>query len=309
MCCTLSDVVKETWFSPNSNSLQDKTMAFTHNSSAFFSTIAIRQRSGFVIAASILSAGLMLTAPAHASVLVDPAIRRSGSEAQSVPDTEADASIAEIATSTEGFSTLSAAIQAANLGGILASEGPYTVFAPTDAAFMALPPGALETLLLPENRDLLIKVLYNHVGYGDFTSERLSAGSFSTFDGTVDVAVTPMGVRVEEANVVQADIAATNGVIHAVDQVLLPVGFVSQLEARINNGADVDTTSSMSAGNDQATEAQNTRITTLQETAIDRSIAPEPVAPAEAAVPVAPAEATVPQPEPAATQEPVRGLW
>ncbi len=264
-------------------------MAFTHHSSAFFFKVAV--------AAGCFGAGLLTAAPANASVLVDPMIRRGGGDAvQSA--SEPTSNIVELASSTEGFGTLTAALQAANLGSILSGDGPFTVFAPTDAAFMALPPGALDALLKPENRDLLVKVLYNHVGYGDFTSDKLSAGSFETFDGSVNVAVMPTGVTVDGANVVQADVDATNGVIHAVDQVLLPVGFVSQLEARMTSGSSTVSSESSS---------QVTRATTLQETAIDRSIAPAPMA-QPAAAPMAEPAAPVAEPA-AAPQQPVRGLW
>ncbi len=251
-------------------------MAFTH-----FSKVAI--------AASILSAGLI--APANASVLVDPIIRKGQSQSQSV--SQASGTIVDLASSTEGFRTLTAALQAANLTGILAGEGPFTVFAPTDAAFSALPDGALTTLLMPENKDLLVKVLYNHVGYGDVTSDQLSSGSFETFDGTVDVAVLPTGVTVNGANVVLADVDATNGVIHAVDTVLLPMGFADQLQARMDS-------SSMTSSDSTSTVPQ--------QGAVNRAVTPVPVAP-----PAQPAaqQQTQPasQPEPAAEQEPVRGLW
>ena len=260
--------------------------------------MALPRISTVAIAASILGTSLLAVTPASASVLVDPAIRREGSDTSQVSDTSEN--IVQLATSTPGFSTLSAALQAANLTGILAGEGPFTVFAPTDAAFSALPDGALETLLLPENRDLLTKVLYNHVGYGDVTSDQLSAGAFETFDGTVNVDIEPTGVTVDGANVVQADVDASNGVIHAVDTVLLPAGFTDQLQARMNSTSTTSTTSSSSS-----TE-QITRSTTLQESAIDRS---EEVAPVAPAAPAAVTPQPEPQPEPAAVQEPVRGLW
>ena len=142
-------------------------------------------------------------------------------------------------------------------------------------------------------------MLYNHVGYGNATSDQLSSGAFETFDGTVAVAVLPTGVTVDGANVVQADVEATNGVIHAVDTVLLPVGFTDQLQARMSGGSTTSTSSSSSSSTSQIT-----RSSTLQQGAVDRSVTPAPVAPA--AQPVA---QPAPQPEPAAVQEPVRGLW
>ncbi|MFK8186221.1 MAG: fasciclin domain-containing protein [Phormidesmis sp.] len=266
-------------------------MAFTPVSS--FSAALLKP----TIAATFIGTCLLTLNPARASVLVEPRVMRNGqSEPAAIAENSDD--IVAIATSTDDFSTLSAALQAGNLGSILSGEGPFTVFAPTNTAFEALPAGTLDTLLLPANRDLLVKLLYNHVGYGDFGSSDLNTGSFETFDGTVAVNVAPNGVTVGGANVVQADVTATNGVIHAVDQVLLPVGFTEQLAART-----VDSTSTASSSSGTTT----TRTTTLQETAIDRAVAP--TAPVAESVAPAAAEPVAPQPAPAAAQEPVRGLW
>ncbi|MEO0767937.1 MAG: fasciclin domain-containing protein [Cyanobacteria bacterium J06649_4] len=124
--------------------------------------------------ASLLSASLLSAVPARASVLVEPAILRRAQEVPEVPQPEVTAAttqdIVEVASSTSGFSTLVTALQAANVSSVLTGEGPFTVFAPTDNAFATLPPGTLEALLQPENRDLLVKLLYNHVAYGDVTS-------------------------------------------------------------------------------------------------------------------------------------------
>ncbi|MEM9087486.1 MAG: fasciclin domain-containing protein [Cyanobacteria bacterium P01_F01_bin.53] len=265
-----------------------------------------------ILAAGLVGAGLMLGtsvgAPVSASVLVDPMIRREGSQPAAVPaELPADSgsqNIVEIASSTDDFGTLTAAIQAANLTGILSAEGPYTVFAPTDAAFSALPLGTLDALLIPENRDLLVQLLYNHVGYGDVTSNQLVPGSFATFDGEVSVGVSPNGVMVGGANVVRADVDATNGVIHAVDKVLLPAGFENQLQARMTGepteSATTSTTSTSTTSDGSSSTTSITRTTTLQETAIDRSVAP-------AATPAP--EASEPAEQEAVVEEPVRGLW
>lgn len=278
-------------------------MAFNRTPRAFFPSTCL---SCLAIASAIFSTAI--AAPANASVLVEPLIRRGGGTSETRPATpvsDTSENIVELANSTTGFSTLSAALRAANLGSILSGEGPFTVFAPTDAAFAALPNGTLEALLLPENRDLLVKALYNHVGYGEITSDKLSAGSFETFDGSVNVAVIPTGVTINNANVVQADVDASNGVIHAVDQVLLPAGFVGQLQARMNNSSS--TTAASSPAN--TLTPSNTRATTMQESVIDRAAAPvAPVAPAAPIAPSAPAVAPAVAPAPA-PQEPVRGLW
>ena len=254
------------------------------------------------ISAGLVGSSLMLAIPASASVLVEPGILRRG-DSEAAPSTEevsemdaATQDIVGVASSNSEFSTLVSAVQAANIGGILSGEGPYTVFAPTDAAFNALPPGTLDTLLMPENRDLLVQLLYNHVAYGDVESEDLVSGSLATFDGNVDVNVMPEGVMVNGANVVMADVDATNGVIHAVDQVLLPTGFDTTLQARMS-------------GSSSSSSSEITRTTTLQESVIDRSTAPAPVTPTPTEAPTPEPEVAPTPTEPEVAPEPVRGLW
>ena len=137
--------------------------------------------------------------------------------------------IVEIAASDQDFSTLVAAIQAAGLAETLSGPGPFTVFAPTNAAFAALPPGTVETLLLPENKDQLTSILTYHVVPGAITSDQIIGQSLSvqTVQGSnvnVDgrAGKYGSGVRVNDANVTTADIIASNGVIHVIDTVLLP---------------------------------------------------------------------------------------
>lgn len=191
----------------------------------------------------LLATSLISALPAQASVLVKPAILREApaqpadEPANQVAQPAPSQNIVGIASETLGFSTLVTAIEAANIGSVLSAEGPLTVFAPTDAAFAALPADTLDALLEPNNRDLLVKLLYNHVAYGDLTSDKLSMGEVDTFDSEVEVVFLPTGVEVDGASVVQADIDASNGVIHAVDQVLLPVGFSEELQARIDGVA------------------------------------------------------------------------
>lgn len=132
--------------------------------------------------------------------------------------------IVDIAAGNEDFSTLVAAVSAAGLVETLKSEGPFTVFAPTNAAFAALPEGTVETLLKPENKDQLIKVLTYHVVPGAVTSDQLAGSrlNVATVQGqTVHVDGTN-GVKVNKSTVTAADIMATNGVIHVIDSVLLP---------------------------------------------------------------------------------------
>ncbi len=133
--------------------------------------------------------------------------------------------IVEIAAGNPAFSTLVTAVQAAGLAETLSGKGPFTVFAPTNEAFAALPPGTLETLLKPENRDALRKVLTYHVVSGDLMAKDLRSGRVATVEGSpVTVQVQSSGVSVNNANVVKADVDAKNGVIHVIDRVLLPPG-------------------------------------------------------------------------------------
>ncbi len=139
-------------------------------------------------------------------------------EVSSEPD------IVDIASSNDTFSTLVAAVGAADLVDTLKGDGPFTVFAPTNAAFAALPEGTVDNLLLPENKDQLVAILTYHVVPGAVTSDQLAGQRMdvATVNGaTVHVDGTD-GVTVNNANVTQADIIASNGVIHVIDAVLLP---------------------------------------------------------------------------------------
>lgn len=132
--------------------------------------------------------------------------------------------IVEVAVAAGDFNTLAAALQAAGLVDTLQGEGPFTVFAPTDAAFAKLPPGTVENLLKPENKDQLIAILTYHVVAGKVTSAQVvSLDSAGTVNGeSIAITVVDGGVRVNQANVVAADIEASNGVIHVIDEVILP---------------------------------------------------------------------------------------
>ncbi|MEM1345201.1 MAG: fasciclin domain-containing protein [Pseudomonadota bacterium] len=135
----------------------------------------------------------------------------------------ADKDIVDIAVDAGSFTTLVAAVQAAGLVETLKSDGPFTVFAPTDEAFAALPAGTVEDLLKPENKDQLVAVLTYHVVSGKVMSGDLSGTmEVPTVQGsTVDIVVDG-GVSVDNASVITPDIEATNGVIHVIDAVILP---------------------------------------------------------------------------------------
>ena len=132
--------------------------------------------------------------------------------------------IVDTAVGAGNFKTLAAALQAAGLVETLKGDGPFTVFAPTDAAFAKLPAGTVENLLKPENRDKLKAILTYHVVAGKVTAAQvMKLKSAKTVEGS-DVTIATSGgkVKVDNANVVTADVMASNGVIHVIDTVILP---------------------------------------------------------------------------------------
>ncbi|WP_295690533.1 fasciclin domain-containing protein [uncultured Maricaulis sp.] len=138
--------------------------------------------------------------------------------------TQAD--IVDTAVAAGQFNTLVAAVQAAGLVDTLKGDGPFTVFAPVDAAFASLPHGEVERLLMPENRHELTAILTYHVVPGAITSDQLSGQilSVETVEGSSVLIDATDGVRVGNAQVIQADIATSNGIIHIVDRVIIPTG-------------------------------------------------------------------------------------
>lgn len=132
--------------------------------------------------------------------------------------------IVDVAVSAGQFSTLAAALQAADLVDTLKGDGPFTVFAPTDEAFAKLPEGTVETLLRPENRDQLVAILTYHVVPGNvYAADVVKLDKATTVNGSdVSIKVAGGSVRVDGANVIKTDIAASNGVIHVIDTVILP---------------------------------------------------------------------------------------
>ena len=133
--------------------------------------------------------------------------------------------IVDTAIEAGSFGTLVAAVQAAGLVDTLKGEGPFTVFAPTDEAFAALPEGTVESLLLPENKDQLVAILTYHVIAGKVMStdlvDDMEAATVQGSSVTIDL---DNGVMVEDAAVVTADIETSNGVIHVINKVILPEG-------------------------------------------------------------------------------------
>jgi uncharacterized surface protein with fasciclin (FAS1) repeats len=180
---------------------------------------------------SVAGTSLMMGLPVMAGVSIAAENGTSSEEAiaESVTETSESTTamnhqtIAEIAAGSDSFTTLTTALETAGLTDTLSGEGPFTVFAPTDEAFAALPEGTLEQLLQPENRELLVQILTYHVVEGSVRSGDLSTSEVPSVEGrSINVTVADEGVMVNSANVVQADIEASNGVIHVIDQVILP---------------------------------------------------------------------------------------
>ena len=141
----------------------------------------------------------------------------------SMPAFAADMDIVDTAVANGSFTTLATALTAAGLVETLKGEGPFTVFAPTDAAFAALPAGTVEDLLKPENKDKLVAILTYHVVAGKVMSTDLTEGMKAATVNGAEVTITlDGGAKVNGAVISAADIEATNGVIHVVDSVLLP---------------------------------------------------------------------------------------
>lgn len=133
--------------------------------------------------------------------------------------------IVDLAAGNQDFETLVAALKAADLVDALKGEGPYTVFAPTDDAFAKLPEGTLDNLMKPENKDELASILTYHVVPGRVTAADIAGGRsmMETLEGSsLTVNSSDGKVMVNEAQVVQPDLMATNGVIHVIDSVILP---------------------------------------------------------------------------------------
>ncbi|GAA4441792.1 fasciclin domain-containing protein [Bremerella cremea] len=132
--------------------------------------------------------------------------------------------IVDTAVAAGQFKTLVAAVKAADLVDTLKSEGPFTVFAPTDEAFAKLPKGTVESLLKPENKDKLIAILTYHVVPGKVMAEDVvKLSKAKTVQGsTAKVTVKEGKVMIDEANVVKTDIVTSNGVIHVIDSVIMP---------------------------------------------------------------------------------------
>jgi uncharacterized surface protein with fasciclin (FAS1) repeats len=196
----------------------------------------MKQLTGF---AGVIGASALIGFPAWAHINSNTRVANATQTQQVAGNVKTAASLAQngaspaptatgkdivaIASGDAQFKTLTAALGAADLVTTLKGKGPFTVFAPTDAAFAALPKGTVENLLKPENKALLTKILTYHVVPGSVLSTSLKSGDVKSVEGTsLKVGVNAGKVTVGGANVVKADIKASNGVIHVIDKVLMP---------------------------------------------------------------------------------------
>ena len=179
----------------------------------------------FAAAASVLTLAACAPAETPAPSVEPPAVEEPVAEEPAAAPAQ---TIVDIAAGNPDFSTLVAAVQAAGLAETLAGPGPFTVFAPTNEAFAALPEGTLDSLLLPENKDQLTQILTYHVVAGKVMAADVPAADAGVATSTVaglDLSVRKEAdgsVMVNEATVTTADIEASNGVIHVIDTVVLP---------------------------------------------------------------------------------------
>lgn len=173
------------------------------------------------ISIAALSIAALLTLSACSTAAEETTMEETTAAAE-VTEEAAAGTIVDVAIATEGFATLVAAITAADLAETLSGMGPFTVFAPTDDAFAALPAGLLDALLLPENKEVLVKILTYHVVSGMVMAADVTDGDVATVEGQTVKLSTADGVTVNGAKVVIADVMASNGVIHAIDAVLVP---------------------------------------------------------------------------------------
>ena len=160
------------------------------------------------------------TSTASSSAPAAAATTAASSPAASTP--AAAGTIVDVAAANADFSTLVAAVKAAGLADTLSGPGPFTVFAPTNEAFAALPAGLVDKLLKPENKAVLAKILTYHVLASKVMAADVKDGKVATVEGGTITIDTMNGVKVNDAKVVTTDIAASNGVIHVIDKVLVP---------------------------------------------------------------------------------------
>jgi uncharacterized surface protein with fasciclin (FAS1) repeats len=158
------------------------------------------------------------------SATTEAAMEESATTEAAADDAAEAGTIVDVAVGAGTFNTLVAAVTAADLAETLSGEGPFTVFAPTDEAFAALPEGLVDALLLPENKDTLVAILTYHVLGAEVPSSDVASGDVETLEGeSITITVGDDGsVMVNDATVTAVDVEASNGVIHVIDGVLVP---------------------------------------------------------------------------------------
>ena len=187
----------------------------------------MKRTSTRLVAVSAIAGLLALSACGSDSNDSSPATDAAASTEAMAETTDAMAEepgdIVEVAVGAGSFNTLVAAVQAAGLDGTLADGGPFTVFAPTDDAFAALPDGLVDCLLLPESSDALTAILTYHVVDGTVLSTDLEEVAVPTLQGeNIEIGLTDGVTLNGSVNVAAADVLASNGVIHVIDGVLVP---------------------------------------------------------------------------------------
>ncbi|MFN8169425.1 MAG: fasciclin domain-containing protein, partial [Candidatus Nanopelagicales bacterium] len=171
------------------------------------------------IATAVVAAAAALTLAAcgsSSSTTASTPAPASSSPAASTP--AAAGTIVDVAAANPDFTTLVAAVKAAGLVETLSGTGPFTVFAPTNAAFEALPAGLLDKLLKPENKEALTKILTYHVLASEVKAADVKPGKVATVEGSDITITTDGGVKVNDATVTATDVLASNGVIHVIDK-------------------------------------------------------------------------------------------
>lgn len=181
------------------------------------------------VLAGLAIAALTLTGCAPAEEVAESVEETMVDEAPMGDTTEAPdegpGTTVDVAIEADTFTTLSAALQAAGLVETLQGEGPFTIFAPTDAAFAALPAGVLDALLLPENLETLKAILTYHMISGTVYAADVTTGDIPTVEGSAISVDTSDGVVLNGSALVTAtDIENSNGVIHVIDAVIVPPG-------------------------------------------------------------------------------------
>lgn len=174
-----------------------------------------------IMVAVLAIAGCAAEAPVEEEVVTEEVVE----ETPEAPVEEAAGDIVAVASGAGSFTTLVAAIEAAGLVETLQGVGPFTVFAPTDEAFAALPAGLLDALLLEENRAILVQILTYHVVSGTVLAADVTEGDVASVEGSaISITVGDGVVLNGTANVTATDVVASNGVIHVIDAVILPPG-------------------------------------------------------------------------------------